>query len=108
MASEYFVYPVYGKDKLRRQIIIGNSKVIDDIKLFRQCISMSCRTIKIITPDFIIVDWKHYRIKEYFNRHEYPWKYFKSESFYRDYRFTSPCEDWEIKSKGYVVDAVRL
>ena len=110
MSNKYSVYPVYGKDKpscligVPQRIILGIAKDVDNIKLFRQ----AARFGGVKWDNFIVIDWKHYKVKKYFNGYEYNWQTFKSGDFWKLFRFTTPCEDWEIESKGHVVDAVSV
>lgn len=110
--SKYHVYPVYGKDKpsclcgVRQQIILGFPKEIENIKDFRKSVVYGYADTQ--TDCVLIIDWKRYKLKKIFQRREYPWQSFRIDEFYKNFRFTDPCEDWEIESKGYVVDAVAV
>ncbi len=105
--ATYYVYPIYGKDKpsclhgVPQRMIIGIAKEITDVSNYRERAVFS-------GENTLIVDWKSRRYKVILHHRESRWDRFKMNDWYRDFRFTSPCEDWEIESKGYVVDAVQL
>lgn len=111
MSYKYVVYPVYGKDKpsclcgVPQRTIIGIGQEYDDMKAVKEAI-ISGKINKNITDNILIIDWKHYRYKKLFRAYNTTWCSFKMHDFYRDFRFTSPCEDFELDSKGYLVDAV--
>ena len=113
MSYKYVVYPVYGKDKpsclccVPQRTIIGIGKEYDDMKSVKEAI-VSGKINKSITDNILIIDWKHYRYKKMFRNYNTVWHQFKMDEFYREFRFTTPCDDWELDSKGYIVDAVSV
>ena len=113
MSYKYVVYPVYGKDKpsclcgVQQRTIIGIGKEYDDMKSVKEAI-VSGKINKSITDNILIIDWKHYRYKKMFRSYNTVWHQFKMDEFYREFRFTSPCDDLELESKGYLVDAVSV
>ena len=112
MAYNYVVYPVYGKDKpsclhgVHQKFIIGIGHEYNDMKSAKEAIYNG--KIKNLTDNILIIDWKHYRFKKLFNTYTTVWHQFKVDDFYSNFRFTTPCEDWEIESKGYIVDAISI
>ena len=113
MSYKYVVYPVYGKDKqsclcgVPQRTIIGIGKEYDDMKSVKEAI-ISDKINKSITDNILIIDWTHYRYKKMFRSYNTVWHQFKMDEFYREFRFTSPCDDLELESKGYLVDAVSV
>lgn len=105
--ATYCVYPIYGKDKpsclrgVPQRMIIGIAKEITDVSSYREHAVFSGEST-------LIVDWKSRRYKVISHHCERRWDRFKMSDWYRDFRFTSPCEDWELESKGYIVDTVQL
>ena len=106
MAS-YSVYPIWGKDKpryglnLNQPFIIGVSKETSDIKNCRQFMRES-------RSSALIVDWKSRRYKMFIHGYEYIWNRFCMNDWNSKFRFTTPCEDWEITSSGSISDACQL
>lgn len=98
MSSKYCVYPVYGRDGGR--IVLGCSKDIADIKQFRY--GAKYRTVDCNSRNFIVIDWKRYKLKQYMNGIETTWGTFKADDFWKMFRFTTPCEDWEIRAYGHI------
>lgn len=96
----YSVYPMYGYND--NKMILGTSSYIpnDDIKAFRNKILNGEPVCK--SSNFIIVDWKRYRIKHYINGHESIWRNFKIADFWSNYRFFTPCEEHEIRTYGHI------
>lgn len=107
MNNKYIVYEVYGKDKpnyyngVTPKIILGKTREYDSIKSVWNAISNDSLNLR--TDNIMIIDWNHYRIKTIYNGIQSIWKKFKSRNFFNEFRFTTPCEDWEIDSKGYIV-----
>jgi len=106
--ATYNVYPLYGKDNswqhvigMSNQYILGISKTVDNI---RDCRHSICES----ESNNVIINWKSYKYKIIIRGHESTWIKFKSGDFYKLFRFTSPCEDWEIRSKGYIENAIQL
>lgn len=98
MAEKYCVYPVYGNESGR--LVIGCSDDIANIKQFRY--NAKYGTVNVKSNNFIVIDWKRYKFKKYLNGIEYIWRSFKSDDFWRMFRFTTPCEDWEIDTYGHI------
>jgi hypothetical protein len=98
MSSKYTVYPVYGKDEGR--FVIGSSKDIPNIKQFRH--NAKYGTVDCDSRNFIVIDWKRYKLKRYIDGIESVWRTFKSSEFWQHFRFTTPCEDWEIQAYGHI------
>lgn len=103
----YNVYPIWGKDKpsylrgVGQPYIIGISQCVSDIRGCRGFMRMS-------RSNALIVDWKSYRYKKFIHGYESNWIRFRMSDWYRTFRFTSPCEDWELSSKGRLQDAIEL
>lgn len=110
MNHKYIVYPVYGKGKtsgcFRQQTIIGTGKEYNDAKSFWQAIANN--ELKFKSDNLIIVDWAHYRFKTIYNGFESTWHKFKVDEFTQNYRWITPCEEWEVDSKGYIVGAIAV
>lgn len=100
--AEYYVYPLYGVGCLSNfmgcRYILGVSKIINNIRLFRDDIWRTDYSLAII-------DWKSRRYKLYINGLQYPWVRFRMNDFYDRFRFCYPCDDWEIAYKGGISDA---
>lgn len=107
MDNKYIVYEVYGKDKpsylngVTPKIILGKTREYDSIKSVWNAISNDSLNLR--TNNIMIIDWSHYRIKTIYNGIQSIWRKFRSHNFFNEFRFTTPCEDWEIDSKGYIV-----
>ena len=106
--ATYSVYPIYGKDKgysyivgMSQPYILGYPKEITNIRERRE---LECAT----RSNTLIIDWKSYRYKFIIHGHEHVWIRFKKDDWYRLFRFTTPCEDWELSSKGYIEDILEL
>lgn len=100
MTSKYAVYPVYGEDEGR--LVLGSSKaLVSDIPYHKGEVIKTAYA-KCNTNDFVIIDWKHYKVKHHLNGRTYIWESFKSSEFWRMFRFTTPCEDWEIQAYGHI------
>lgn len=100
MTSKYAVYPVYGKDKGR--LVLGSSKELDNKKRYCHGEVIEEAASKCNTRNFIVIDWKRYRIKYHLNGFESKWSQFRSNEFWQLFRFTTPCEDWEIQAYGHI------
>lgn len=99
--AEYSVYPLYGKDRpncFGCKYILGTPRIINDIKGFKLDLYGLKRTL-------LIVDWKSRRYKTYVNGYQSNWIRFKISEWWDHFRFSSPCEDWELESKGAISDA---
>lgn len=99
--AEYEVYPLYGKDKpncFGMKLILGTPKMINNIKSFRLYFDGLRRSM-------LIVDWKTRKYKLYMNGIQYCWRRFTKDEWCNLFRFSSPCEDWELSSKGKIEDA---
>ena len=100
MSIKYTVYPVYGRDG--SQTILGCSKdLVSDIP-YRKGRLIEAAYTKCNTNDFVIIDWKRYKVKYHLNGRTSIWESFKSNEFWRRFRFTTPCEDWEIHAYGHI------
>jgi hypothetical protein len=100
MTGKYYaVYPVYGEDKGR--FILGVSKALSNKRYYHGEVINEAFT-KVNSHNFIIIDWKHYQIKYHVNGYESKWKQFKSSEFWNHFRFSTPCEDWEIEAYGHI------
>ncbi len=99
MTHIYAVYPVYGED--RGQLILGASKDLDDKHYYRGKVINEAFT-KVNNYNFIIIDWKCYRIKYHVNGYESKWQRFRLSEFWDRFRFTTPCEDLEIETHGHI------
>lgn len=99
MASKYAVYPVYGKDK--GHLVLGVSKDLSN-KHYHHGEVIEEAFIKCSIHNFIVIDWKRYKIKYHLNGFKSKWCTFKSNEFWRHFRFTTPCEDWEIQAYGHI------
>jgi len=110
MNHKYIVYPVYGKDKFnwyfRQQTIVGVGKEYNDAKSLWQAIANN--ELKFKSDNLLIVDWAHYRFKTIYNGFESTWHKFKASEFTQNYRWITPCEEWEVDSKGYIVGAIAV
>ena len=100
--SEYFVYPLYGVGCLSNfmgcRYIIGMPRTINKIRHFRD-------DLRFINLSMLIVDWKSRRYKTYVEGYQSKWIRFKISEWRDRFRFSSPCDDWELKSKGAISDA---
>lgn len=100
MTSKYAVYPVYGKDEGR--LVVGSSKALDSEKHYRHGEVIEEAFTKCNAYNFIVIDWKRYQVKYHLNGFESKWRTFKSNEFWSMFRFTTPCEDWEIQAYGHI------
>ena len=105
--AKYMSYPIYGKEKpscfvnQASKYIIGNPKEITDMRNYRDDMRFSGRNL-------VIVDWKSKRWKKFLRGYEMPWYRFKNDDWWRCFRFTSPCEDWELESSGEISDIIHI
>ena len=106
--ATYSIYSIYGRDKgysyivgMSRPYILGMPKEITNIRERRE-LERATRS------NTLIVDWKSRRYKMILNGREDVWRRFKNDDWYRNFRFTTPCEDWELSSKGYIKDVLEL
>lgn len=99
--SKYFVYPVYGKDR-DGQTIIGCSKSLNSDKPFEKNSVILAARDKVNSDNFIVIDWKRNKVKSCCNGRITTWESFKSNEFWRRFRFSTPCEDWEIQAYGHI------
>ena len=100
MTSKYAVYPVYGEDK--GHLVLGISKELDNKKCYLHGEVIEEAFTKCNTYNFIVIDWKRYKVKYHLNGCESIWHTFKSNEFWSMFRFTTPCEDWEIQAYGRI------
>ena len=100
MTSKYAVYPVYGEDK--GHLVLGSSKELDNKKCYLHGEVIEETFTKCNTYNFIVIDWKRYKVKYHLNECESIWHTFKSNEFWSMFRFTTPCEDWEIQAYGRI------
>lgn len=101
MTSKYYaVYPVYGKDN-NGHFILGVSKALSDKRYYHGEVVNEAFT-KVNSHNFIIIDWKHYQVKYCVNGYESRWQRFKVNEFWSLFRFSTPCEDWEIEAYGHI------
>lgn len=110
MTHKYIVYPVYGKDKIsacfHQQTIIGIGKEYSDAKSL--WLAITNNMLKFKSDNILIVDWTHYRFKTIYNGFESIWNKFKVNEFTKKYRWITPCEEWEVDSKGYIFGAIAV
>ena len=100
MTSKYTVYPVYGEDK--GHLVLGSSKELDNKKCYLHGEVIEEAFTKCNACNFIVIDWKRYKVKYHLNGRESIWHTFKSNEFWSMFRFTTPCEDWEIQAYGCI------
>lgn len=111
MDNKYIVYEVYGKDKpskylqgITQKVILGKTREYDSINSVWNAIDNNSLNLR--TNTIMIIDWNHYRIKTIHNGNPTIWKKFKARSFFNEFRFMSPCDEWEFDSKGYIEDTI--
>lgn len=100
MTSKYAAYTVYGEDKCR--LVLGSSKELDNKKRYLHGDVIEEAFTKCNAYNFIVIDWKRYKVKYHLNGLESIWHTFKSNEFWKMFRFTTPCEDWEIQAYGRI------
>lgn len=111
MNNKYIVYEVYGIDApskylhgVTQKVILGKTREYNSIKSVQDAISGDSLNLR--TNTIMIIDWNHYRIKTIHNGISTIWKAFKARNFFNEFRFMSPCDEWEFNSKGYIEDAI--